>query len=99
MVWTGMHHGDGTYNFSLFIVICRLQNTSTITDFNQNSRLCVTLQRQHYYVRNTMVNTEDTAHGAYVRTKNRISWQSVRWLREGTNAIRSSHISSTEFST
>ena len=64
MVWTGMHHGDGTYNLSLLIAICRLQNTSTITDFNQNSRLCVTLQRQHYYVRDTMKNTEDTAHGA-----------------------------------
>ena len=94
MVWTGMHHRDGTYNFSLFIVICCLQNTSTIPDFNQNSRFCVTLQRQNYYIRNTMVNTDDTAHGAYVRTKNRIAWQSVRWLREGTNAIRSSHISS-----
>jgi hypothetical protein len=64
-----MHHENGAYNFNLFRVFCLLQNPGTITDFKQNSRLCVTLQRQHHYVRNTMVNTEETAHGAYVRTK------------------------------
>jgi len=79
-VWTCMHHEDGAYNFNLFRVFCLLQNTGTITDFNQNSRLCVTLQRQHY-MRNRMVNTAaEKTHGAYVRTQNRISWQSVRWL-------------------
>ena len=55
MVWTGLHHGDGTYIFNLLRVFCLLQNTGTITDFNQSSILCVTLQRQHYYIRNTMV--------------------------------------------
>ena len=79
-VFTCIHHEEGACNFNLFRVFCLLQNTGTITVFNQNSRLCVTLQRQHYYMRNIMVNTEETAHGAYVRTQNRISWKSVRWL-------------------
>ena len=93
-VWTGMHHEDGAYNFNLFRVFCLLQNTGTITDFNQNSRLCVTLQRQHYYMRNTMANTAEISHGAYVRTQNRISWQSVRWL---SKALLRSRLSLTEW--
>ena len=64
-----MHHDDGVYNFNLFRVFCLLQNTGTITDFNQDSRFCVMLQSQHHYVRNRMVNTDETAYGAYVRTK------------------------------
>ena len=93
-VWTGMHHENGAYNFNLFRVFCLLQNTGTITDFNQNSRLSVTLQSQHHYVRNRMVNTGETAYGAYVRTQNRISWNSVRWL---SKALLRSWLSLTEW--
>jgi hypothetical protein len=87
-VFTCIHHEEGACNFNLFRVFCLLQNTGTITVFNQNSRLCVTLQRQHNYMRNRMVNTEETAHGAYMRTQNRISWQSVRWLSKAVLRLR-----------
>jgi len=86
--WTGNWYGmDWSYvSWGRHLQLKCIQSDLSLAkywyhnDFNQNSRLCVTLQRQHY-MRNRMVNTAaEIAHGAYVRTQNRISWQSVRWL-------------------
>jgi hypothetical protein len=49
-VWTGMHHENGAYNFNLFRVFCLLQNTGTITDFNQNSRLWLKIEKHEPYL-------------------------------------------------